>query len=325
MSNSTGAQYTRLTRPTLDLWRGLGEETGREIFVRTGTLFIGEPGSKWFDNTLASLVGSDFEYEVLTREAAMERVPGLQVNPSESVVWEPAGGIILVEAAITSLHQVARDMGARLEFEQAVTEWTTHSAGVEVRTIKESYSAGKLVIATGSFTEGLAGIDLPMTAERQVLFNFPVKAGTPSLPALYFAAPPGVAAAPAYGCPEPDGSYKVSVADSGNPVDPGTLTQAVSDEDFERVRRVVRERLPMLGDEAIASNVCMWGEVADGHWLLGEHPQYERVILGAGCNGRGFRFGTIVGELLSDLVEGRNEDPALDFFSLERFDEQGAA
>ncbi len=319
MSNSTGSQYTRLTRPTLDLWQKLGDETGQQIFVETGTMFIGEKGSRWFDSTLANLVESDFEYEVLPPAQAMERVPGLKVSASESVVWEPAGGIILVEPAITSLHKVIRGMGVTLEFDQEVTEWSSDGESISVTTDKGSYSATNLVITAGSFTNTLLDFELPMSIERQVLFNFPVKAGAAPLPALYFSAPPGVDSAPAYGCPEPDGSYKVSVASSGNPLEPEKMTQDANEDDLKLVRDVVGKRLPMLEDSAVASNVCMWSEVIDGHWIIGKHPEHARVVIGTGCNGRGFRFGAIAGELLSDLVEDRLDDPALKFFSLERF------
>ena len=324
MSNSTGKQYTRLTRATLDLWRALGNETGQEIFRETGTMFIGEVGSRWFDNTLANLVESDFEYEVMEPATAMARVPGLHVHPSESVVWEPTGGVILVEPAINSLHQVIRKLETRLEFEQAVTGWSDAGDSIEVTSTKGRFSTKKLVMTTGAFSHATTGLDLPMTIERQVLFNYPVPQDMSALPSLYFSAPPGVDAAPAYGCPEPDGSYKLSVANSGDRIEPDAMTQSVSEEDFELVQKVVGERLPGLGSAAFASNVCMWSEVSDGHWILGRHPHDERVVFGAGCNGRGFRFGTIVGELLSDLVEEREDDPALAFFSPGRFENLGS-
>jgi sarcosine oxidase len=322
MSNSTGTQYTRLTSASMDLWRELGSEVGKQIVVKTGTMFAGEVGSLWFDNTLANLADSGFEYEVMTPETAMQRIPGLRIKASESVVWEPSGGIILVEPAIIGLHQVARELGAELMFDQPVLDWGANSQGVEVRTPQARYTADKLVVATGAFTEALLALDLPMAVERQILFNFPVPHGTPALPSLYFAAPPGVQAAPAYGCPEPDGNYKVSVASSGDPLVPEAMTQTITNADIKRVRKVVKERLPMLGEEPVASNVCMWSEVRDGHWLLGKHPLHERVVFGAGCNGRGFRFGAIIGELLSDLVEERHDDPALSFFAPERFETQ---
>lgn len=55
----------------------------------------------------------------------------------------------------------------------------------------------------------------------------------------------------------------------------------------------------------------MWTECADGHWLLGPLPSSDRVVIGAGCNGRGFRYAPAVAEALADFVEGKaRPDPA---------------
>ena len=318
MSNSSGPQYTRLTSASLDLWRSLGSEVDQEIVVETGTMFAGQAGSRWFDDTLANLADSGFQYEIFSPVEAMRRVAGLRIRPEESVVWEPRGGIILVKPAIEGLHQAARALGAELHFGEPVVEWRSTTDGVEVRTAEAVYRADKLVVAAGAFTGDVLGLNLPLSVERQVLFNFRVPAGTQPLPSFYFAAPPGTDAAPAYGCPEPDGSYKVSVATSGHPVVPDEMTQSVTAADLERVRDVVGERLPLLDAEPIASSVCMWSEVVDGHWILGNHPAHARVVFGAGCNGRGFRFGTIVGEILADLLEDRH-NPELAIFAANRF------
>lgn len=319
LSNSSG-EPTQLTIETLDLWRALGREVEQEILLETGTMFVGQVGSKWFDSTLENLAESPFDYELETSAKAMERIAGVNIWPNESVIWEPAGNVILVESAIKSLHLAARWLGAEFEFNRAVTDWTASERGVEVATAESKYRAQKLVIAVGAFSETFLGLSLPVSVERQVVFNFPITRDRHMLPSFYFAAPPGSEAAPSYGCPEPDGTYKVSIAASGNCISPGEMTQYVTHAELERVQEVVMERLPILDKEPTKSMVCMWSEVSDGSWLLDKHPLHKNVIVGAGCNGRGFRYGAVIGEMLADLVEEKG-NPVLNTFGMTRFED----
>ena len=69
-SSSAGEQYTAFTKRTFELWDRVAAETGTQILNRTGTLFVGEPGSLWFDRTIGSLQASDFEFEAIEASAS---------------------------------------------------------------------------------------------------------------------------------------------------------------------------------------------------------------------------------------------------------------
>jgi sarcosine oxidase len=57
----------------------------------------------------------------------------------------------------------------------------------------------------------------------------------------------------------------------------------------------------------------------DHHFLLGLHPDHPQVALAAGLSGHGFKFASVVGEILADLAtEGRTRHP-IDFLSPGRF------
>jgi glycine/D-amino acid oxidase-like deaminating enzyme len=40
----------------------------------------------------------------------------------------------------------------------------------------------------------------------------------------------------------------------------------------------------------------------DGHFLVGRHPDSERVVFAAGLSGHGFKFTSVLGEALADLA-----------------------
>jgi sarcosine oxidase len=62
----------------------------------------------------------------------------------------------------------------------------------------------------------------------------------------------------------------------------------------------------------------MWTEAVDGHWLVGQHPESPRLVIGAACNGRGFRYAPAIGEILADLTGGTAR-PDLEVFAPTRF------
>jgi sarcosine oxidase len=317
-SNSTGPEYLGLTQQAFDMWDRIGARTQTEVLVKTGNVFVGRPGSKWFDNTLANLQGSQFEHEILTGAEGQARFPRIRIADDEVVVWEPNGSVSQVQPSIRAIQQLGREAGVQVRYDEPVRHWTADESGVTVTTDAGSYTADRLVITGGAFTEKLLNTTLPTQVERQVLANFRINDAA-GLPSVYFAPPPGDDSAPGYGCPEPDGTYKLSVPGRGNVIDPSSLSQDVTAEDLSRIVSLAHDRLPELDGDPISTTVCMWTESQDGHWLIGRHPAHSRVVVGAGCNGRGFRYAPVVGSLLADLTEG-TEHPELALFDFNRFD-----
>ena len=317
-SNSTGPQYVQLTVRAFELWDQLAARTGTELMTVTGNVMIGEPGSPWFDSTVASLESSPFEHRVLHGAQARAAFPRLRIADHELAVFEPEARIAHVPAALWAMQQVARESGAEFRFDEPVLDWSSDASGVRVRTAKGEYVADRLVMTTGAFSAGVLHLDLPARVDRQVLVNFAMPPGSAPLPSIYVAGPAGSAAAPDYGCMEPDGTWKFSVASNSHEIDPSTLSQDVTPDDVAEVTAVVRDRIPEITGPPVRSTVCMWTEAVDGHWLLGPHPDSPRVVVGAACNGRGFRYAPAIGEILADLTEGTAR-PDIEAFAPARF------
>jgi sarcosine oxidase len=318
-SNSTGPEYVQLTLEAFELWDRIAARTGEEVMVETGNVFVGAPGSRWFDNTLANLEASPFEHEIFETAEARRRFPRLGIGEGELAVWEPRGSVGQVPAALRAMQRLAVEAGAEFRFDEPVVDWSAEASGVTVRTAQGTYLADRLIVTAGAFSNQLLGLDLPTSVERQVLANFAVDPGAPRLPSMYFAAPPGDDSAPSYGCPEPDGTFKFSVVGKGDVITPQDLSQDVTPTDLERVVAVLRDRVPEITGEPLRTTVCMWTEATDGHWLIGRYPDSDRVTYGAACNGRGFRYAPVIGQVLADLSEGTAR-PELARFEPTRFE-----
>jgi glycine/D-amino acid oxidase-like deaminating enzyme len=48
----------------------------------------------------------------------------------------------------------------------------------------------------------------------------------------------------------------------------------------------------------------------DEHFIVDRHPQYEAVVFAAGLSGHGFKFTSVLGEVLTDLsLDGKTNLP----------------
>jgi sarcosine oxidase len=69
----------------------------------------------------------------------------------------------------------------------------------------------------------------------------------------------------------------------------------------------------------IAAKVCMYTSTTDHHFVVDRYPGSTRVAIACGFSGHGFKFASVIGEALADLVlEGRSALP-IGFLGLGRF------
>jgi sarcosine oxidase len=63
----------------------------------------------------------------------------------------------------------------------------------------------------------------------------------------------------------------------------------------------------------------MYTMTSDENFVVSRHPEYEQVTIACGFSGHGFKFTSVLGEVLADLAtEGRSRHP-IDFLSPKRF------
>lgn len=303
-SNSMGPEYSNLIRQSGDLWQRLATDSGTEVMWTTGNVLIGAPGSWAWDATMATMADASFPYEIIDTGEARRRFPRLRIADGELALWEPGGAVALVPETIRAMQALARAAGAEFRFDEPVTGWDVDDDGVTVRTAAGTHRADRIVVTSGAFSSTVLRLDLPTAAVRQVLANFTVDPSAERLPAAYFAGPVGADVRPTYGCPEPDGTFKLSVPKDGDAIEPEHLSQDVTADDIDRIVAAARDRIPELTGAPVSTTVCMWTEVDDGDWLVGAHPESDRVVIGAGCNGRGFRYAPVMGQVLADLSLG---------------------
>lgn len=47
---------------------------------------------------------------------------------------------------------------------------------------------------------------------------------------------------------------------------------------------------------------CTFTNTPDLHFLLDRHPRHSNVVLASACSGHGYKFSSVIGEVLADLA-----------------------
>jgi sarcosine oxidase len=100
--------------------------------------------------------------------------------------------------------------------------------------------------------------------------------------------------------------------------DPSEIERTVSADDEETIRRFLRDHLPAADGPVRKASVCIYTLTPDRHFLIDVHPAYSQVAFAAGFSGHGFKFASVVGEILADLAESGRTDQPIEMFRLSR-------
>jgi sarcosine oxidase len=100
---------------------------------------------------------------------------------------------------------------------------------------------------------------------------------------------------------------------------PETLERQVRDEEIEFMREYLDKHVPSLAGRCLETDVCMYTNPPDEHFVIDLHPNYPQVSFASPCSGHGYKFASVVGEILADLAaEGATRHP-IEMFSSRRF------
>ncbi len=310
--------YVPLVRAAYRHWRELESRSGRDLLLETGVLLVGEPSSELIAGARQSSQEHAVPCESLSHDELRRRYPVL--TPAEDAVGllEPGGGVLFPEACIEAFLAEAQASGADLRFDQPLVSFRATGDAVEVTTGRGTYSAGRLLLAGGAWMPELVP-SLPLAVERQVLHWFEAPDPRPFAPAAF----PVFLIEEAggtlwYGIPDFGHGLKVALHHHGAPITADTLDRAVHDRDVEPVRRLLRQRLPAADTAPSRSAVCMYTNTPDSHFLIDQHPQAPRVLVASACSGHGFKFASVLGELLADRLTETPSALDLEPFKLDR-------
>ena len=301
--------YVPLLLRAYELWAEIEAATGTTVLVTTGSVDGGPEDDELFQGALGSARLHALPHEVMTGAEVNERFPGYRMPAASRFVFQPRGGLIASERAIVAHVLAARDAGADIRARERVLGWDAHPSGegVTVETERGTYRAGRLILAAGAWMADLApllrGVAVP---ERQVLaWLQPLKPAlfqTDRFPVFNLMVEEGRY----YGFPE----YEVPGFKFGRYHHRNEHTAAeamrrdVDAEDEALLRAFSGRYFPDGNGATMALRACMFTNTPDEHFILDHHPDHKQVVLASPCSGHGYKFCSVVGEILADLATG---------------------
>jgi sarcosine oxidase len=323
-------RYVPLLVRARELWSDLERESGEKLFQNAGMLSIGMPGGTLVERTLQSAREFNLpEPLIFTAEELRGRWPAFLVADGADAVLEESAGTLAPEACVTAQLKEAVKLGAELHFDAPVLSWSAGGGSVTVRTERGTWTAERLVIAAGPWApETLPDMDVELKVLRQAVFWLRPRDPGPfrEIPMFIFDAEDG--APKVYGFPladAPEEGVKIAVhgtlALEGITAEctPATVDREIRPSDEAYLRRRLATTVPALATaEVVHAETCLYTVTPDENFVLGEHPQHPEVIVAAGFSGHGFKFASVVGEIVADLVEEGKTKMEIEFLSATR-------
>ena len=321
--------YVPLLRRAYALWREIQKLLGEPLLFVKGGLDVGPMDGNVVSGSLKSCREHKLNHELLDAAEVNRRFPGWRLPKSMCAVYQPQGGFVLCDRAIVSYVRAAQALGAEIHGCERVLHWDAERGGVVVRTDRGTYRAKKLIITAGAWASKLvAEVRSRKLAEpqRQVLIWTQPKAPEhfqpDTFPVFNMECRVNGEMERWYGCPV----YGVPGVKIGKyyhrreMVDPDRMERQCDAEDERVLRTGIRRFFPKADGPTMAMKTCLFSLSPDEHFVIDRHPELPQVAVAAGFSGHGFKFASVVGEILADLAleGGSARFPDLSLFSLTR-------
>ena len=323
MDYGTDVLWTQLGRAAVLFWDGWNvmEWWPKKLYHNDGFLVLSrapmQPGGFEFES-FHHLTSIGEKLERLDSAAVAQRFPGWAADNYPDGYFNPRGGWAESGKVVAWLAEKARRAGVQV-FEKCafarLRERGSRVVGVQAKDGRE-FRADLTLLATGAWTPTLLPeLSDVMWATGQPVLHFrvanPAEWQAPRFPV--WAADIGRTGW--YGFPAlADGTLKVANHGPGRRVHPDAPRE-VSPEDEPRFRAFLRDTFPALADAPlIGTRLCLYCDTFDGNFWLDHHPQRPGLCVAAGDSGHAFKFAPVLGGLIADALE-RKEEAMLERFA----------
>jgi sarcosine oxidase len=314
--------YVPLVRRAYERWYDLEQRQGVHLLTTCKCLSIGPPKGELVPGVRRAADEHRLDIEELSPEELRRRFPAFRFGDESEAVLESTAGFLYVEECVKAHVREAERLGAEVRAGEVVRSWRAEGPGVEVMTAHGTYRAANLVLTAGPWAGALlARHGAALTVMRQV----PLWFGTSDdrlfrrdvFPIFIAETPEGHF----YGLPAMDANGLKVARHYGAPELPGpaAVNRTVNDADEAPVRRFLRDHIPAVDGPVRRSSVCIYTLTPDRHFVIDRHPDHDNVAIAAGFSGHGFKFSSVVGEILADLVETGKTALPIELFHVGRF------
>ena len=307
-------QYMEMVEAALPKWRQWNEMLGEPLFHEVGVSMLAkhemQPGEFEYES-YQMLLKRGHQPERLSPAIIREHFPAWNADEYVDGYFHKLGGFAESGRVVAALAAKAERDGVMLIGGESVVELLIENGRIRgVKTDQGNrYEADHVVIAAGAWTHVL----LPELAPVMKASGHPVFHLRPSNPDLF--TPPNFVVFTAdishsgwYGFPYHPHEKVVKIANHGVGLQlhPTHDERIVTDADEQHLRHFLADTFPALADAPIVyTRRCLYCDTLDEHFWIDQHPEIKGLSVAAGGSGHGYKFGTILGTLIADAVEGK--------------------
>ena len=321
-------EYVPLLQRAYKNWTFLEEETGARIFHETGLLYMGSTSNTFIQTVKQSASIYGIPLEVLSKQKFDQKFPQFNLPESYERLLEPEAGLLYPEKCNDLLVETARHHGAQIKTNTKVQDWSIEGDLITVETESDSYKADKLVVTAGAWVSSLlpqlaTNVEVtrqalawvkPKKWEDFAIGRFPCWVfkqndlffyGFPILPQEEFGGPHGL---------------KIGLHHPAQVVtDPDLINREPLESERNQLIQFLNECISSGYESLIEMKTCLYTNTPDEHFIIDFLPQTNRkVAVACGFSGHGFKFASVIGEVLADLVTRGATDLPIEFLSMNR-------
>lgn len=311
--------YVPLLERAYANWHALEQLSGQQLYVPSGLLYAGPPGNDLLQRIREAAHLYNIPLENWDHPTLQQKFPQFRLPNDAEIMFEPDAGFLFPDKAIEVMIALSIQAGADIRQQTQVISWEADEMGVKVTTDSETFTADKLIITAGPWAGAMIpGVQQHLQITQQTLawYTPPADAQQKSatLP-CWLIAQEGVPGA-YYGFPSlPDHGpcgWKVAHHHAGIPTHPDKANRVVGEDELETLGNFMQQYLGVAPGSLITSKTCLYSYSPDEHFVIDLLPNHhQRVSVAWGFSGHGFKFTSVVGEILADLsMHGKTNLPA---------------
>lgn len=297
--------YVPLVQQAYALWQQLENEYGKQLFLKTGGLMLGDATSKVFAGAERSAAAYNIWYEVLESDAIKKKFPAFKPGKETTGLYERNAGLLFPEECIRAHILLAQKQHVEFCFNEKVIAIKNEGSGLRISTNRGEYVAGKLIVSAGAWMNKLfTDVQLPLSVARQVLFWFDYETAhrenfSPAHMPIYLWEYEKDKVF--YGFPSVENKLKVAVHHKGKITDADTIDRTVADDEIKNMSNIIEEYLDVKVSFS-HSAVCMYTNTPTEDFIIDYHPANNNIIIASPCSGHGFKFSSAIGKILCDMA-----------------------
>ena len=313
--------YVRLAKRAYESWDMVAADGKEPCVLKTGGLdFAPRNSAIPLDSYMESMRAEQVPFEHLDAAEIRKRWPQFRVSDEIHGLFQADSGIAMAARANAVHQRLAREHGATLRDRADVT--AVHQTGNEYEVVAGGvhYRCRKLVIAAGPWSNrALAnfGMELPLeiTQEQVSYFQSPWLAdfAPARFPVWIWMDDPCFYGFPVFG----EQATKIAQDAGGKPVTAETRSFEPNPENFDGVTRWAERYLPTALGPLLYTKTCLYTLTPDRDFVIDRIPGHDNAVIAIGA-GHAFKFASVIGRILSELVLDGATPSDLSPFTLSR-------